>query len=764
MKKVIIIFCLLIIIFLAAYFRIILPDKWLHGETLRLPTVDAYYQARFAQIINAHGNDLPPNDPYFTIVSSNSTEKSTAPTFWGFVISFLAKIISPLNPNASIDIVCYYLPPVLGILCVIVVFFISTLLFNAWSGLFAAFLLATLGGEFMARSIAGSADYHAWEVFLLVGFMLCVISSVKWHNIRNGIPSLLMAILAGLFIAVYIKSWYGAFYLYMIILATYILYLILLSIKLESASGIIFGILCTIISSSVLFYIILTQLTGALIDNNTLIVSAICLIVIIIATVMHALAISRNNKWAFIVGVFILGVCGIIVLLKVFQNTYFSYIINIIQPLFLWGTSSHTSEERPILLFGNEFSLQVIWGNFTAALFLCIIGIGMLIKRLSNVDRHILFNLLFILVGTVVMLLATLGMVRFAYYFAVFVACMAGLLIFTIINVGIGYLRRNVRKMKWYDKIGDVLLILAILSLILIPNIMISRQFSNPLEGSLTGGWEQASLWLKNNTAEPFGDSEYYYANYNKDKRTPSYSVMSWWDYGYWIMYVGHRVPVCNPGSNGRIEAAMFMTTTNNDGALRVLDKMKSQYVVIDYQMTTGKFTAMPSYAYAEYYQGTSSGVHTKERASAGLGEIPPEYMGIYNIGDGKGSVSRVNIFYPEYYQSMAVRLFNFDCQPVKSPGCPILIYTEKDGSKWIQKVVDSPSYNEAIKYSEANKLVDGEKYAFGGTDPFLPCVDLPEVRGIVPLKGFGGVDLSGMSQAVKQTYEVKVFQYIKSN
>lgn len=752
MKKVIIIFCLLVIVFLAAYFRIILPDKWLHGETVRLPTVDAYYQARVAQIVNAHGVDLPINDPYFTIASAGSTEKSVAPTLWASVISILTKVISPINPNAAIDTVCYYLPPVLGILCVIGVFLIMSLLFNAWAGVVAALLLATMGGEFMARTIAGSADYHAWEVFLLVGFMLSVISSIKWQDIKNGLPSLLLASLAGLFIAVYIKSWFGAFYLYMILLVAYIMYLIFMSFRLEAASGRIFGISCTIVSSSLLFYAILTQLTNATMDNATLIVSAICVGTIIIVTVIQTFFMGRNSKWGFIIVILGLGLCGAIALFGILQYTYFGFIINILKSLVFWDASSHTSEERPILLFANEFSLQVIWGNFTASLFLCIISIGIIIKRALSVDKNSLFNYLFMLVGTIAMFVATLAMVRFAYYFAVFVACMSGFLIYTIIKVSIGYLQRNARKMKWYDKFGDAILILVILSLVFIPNITISRAFAYPLEGSLTGGWEQSMIWLKNNSAEPFGDADYYYANYNKDKRQPIYGVMSWWDYGYWIMYVGHRVPVCNPGSSGRVESAVFMTTGDNDGAIRVLQRTKSRYVAIDYQTVTGKFLAMPTYAYNKE--------SSELRELAGLGENQPDYAESFNIGTNESGISRATIFYPEYYQAMSVRLFNFNGRAVSSPGCPVIIYTEKDNVRWIQKIIDTASYANAIKYINENVLSNGEKYVVGGIDPFIPCVDLEDVKGIVFLKGFGGVDLSSMSRAIKQDYEVKIFQY----
>jgi asparagine N-glycosylation enzyme membrane subunit Stt3 len=483
MKKIIIGVCLLIVIFTAAYYRIILPDKWLHGDTLRLPTVDAYYMARFAQIINNQEPNAVVSDPYFGMGIDNERGTAASPQFWPMIISIITKIINPANSNSAVDAVCYYLPAILGILCVIGVFLVGALLFNAWAGLFAALLLATMGGEFMARSIAGSADYHVFEVFLLICFTLCVIASIKWHDLKRGIPSFLLAILAGLVTAVYMKSWYGAIYLYMILSTTYILYLIFLAVKTEAPSGTIFGIPCVVISSTVLFYIMLSQLTNTSVNNMILILSAVCLVGIIAFTTIHAIFVSKGNRWGFIVTVLVITVCGIVAIFAFYRADYYDNIINFIQPLLTWSVTTHTSEERPILLFGNEFSLNALWGNFTSGIFLCLIGVGILIKRMLSSDRYVLFNYVLIVVGTLAMLAGTLAMVRFAYYMAVFVAILAGLVVYLIIEVSVGYIGRNAKKMRWYDKAGDVLLVLFMLILILVPNFTIASQFSNPLEG-----------------------------------------------------------------------------------------------------------------------------------------------------------------------------------------------------------------------------------------------------------------------------------------
>ena len=738
MRKTIIIVSLIVIIFCAIYFRVILPDTWLHGDTLRLPTVDAYYQARFAQVIGTHGTDLPTIDPYFML---NSNQSMSDITIWPTLIAFLSKFF----PSNGIEIVCYYLPPLLGVLCVIGIFFIGAILFNAWAGLFAALLLATMGGEFMARSIAGSADYHVFEVFLLVMFTLCAVTAIKYNN--NGISNWLSSILAGLFLAVYLKAWGGAIYLYMVFVVAYVIYLIVLSLRKEAPSGTILQIPCVVIPSTILFYIIINGLTGGTVDNSVMITSLIFFAVVMVTTLIQIFFVNRGNRWGLLIVSFAVAIISILIIYQ-FSPRLFRYLATMVYSVSYWNTLSHTSEERPILVFGNEFSLQAIWGNFTASIFLCLIGIGILIKRVLKADRHTLFNYLFIIVGALIMLVSTLSMVRFAYYLAVYVALLSGLVIYLIVEVSTQYLKRNTKKMKWFDKAGDIMLVTVMLVFILVPNFMISKQFTNPLEGSLTGGWEQGMKWLKDNSPEPFKDPNYYYANYNNNIQTPSYTVMAWWDYGYWITYVAHRVPTCNPGSSKREIPGVFLTTTNVDNAIEVLKMVKSKYIAIDYQTATGKFTAMGTYA---------------EKADPDLKKFwswdTPNYIGVYNMGEG-GKVQRVTIFYPDYYKSMAVRLFNFDGQSVKSPGCPVIIYKVIDSQNWIQKIIDTPSHRDALDYASKNPLTDGSLYTYGGTDPFLSCVDLEQVKDIVPLKGFGGVDLSGMSQAVKQAYEVKIFEY----
>ncbi len=67
--------------------------------------------------------------------------------------------------------------------------------------------------------------------------------------------------------------------------------------------------------------------------------------------------------------------------------------------------------------------------------------------------------------------------------------------------------------------------------------------------------WYDALLWMRNNTPDPGID---YYTTYKLNETTgrydypeSAYGVMSWWDYGHIITFIGHRIPNANPFQAG---------------------------------------------------------------------------------------------------------------------------------------------------------------------------------------------------------------------
>ncbi|MHC1635305.1 MAG: STT3 domain-containing protein [Candidatus Methanospirareceae archaeon] len=122
--------------------------------------------------------------------------------------------------------------------------------------------------------------------------------------------------------------------------------------------------------------------------------------------------------------------------------------------------------------------------------------------------------------------------------------------------------------------------------------------------------WVEALRWMRNNTPDPGVD---YYGLYEEppfnksigaieDYNYPpsAYGVMSWWDYGHIITFIGHRIPNANPfqaGIGGGEEhapgACTFLTARSEEEANKILDILGSRYVVSDIEMAMWKFGAI---------------------------------------------------------------------------------------------------------------------------------------------------------------------------
>ena len=119
---------------------------------------------------------------------------------------------------------------------------------------------------------------------------------------------------------------------------------------------------------------------------------------------------------------------------------------------------------------------------------------------------------------------------------------------------------------------------------------------------------------------------------------------MSWWDYGHYITTIGERIPNSNPfqaGVSGTYGAAQVLTSTDENAVVQKLNHLRTKYVMTDYQMAGSKFGAMAIWA--------NPAVQTE-----------PYYTHLLQQSSG-GSYSVVTGYTEEYYNTLTVRLQNFD-------------------------------------------------------------------------------------------------------
>jgi len=386
-------------------------------------------------------------------------------------------------------------------------------------------------------------------------------------------------------------------------------------------------------------------------------------------------------------------------------------------------------EVQPLLLVGGRFSLSLAWGYFTTSFFLSFISLGILmyliIKR-GGADKTLF------LVWSLVILAATLGQNRFAYYFAVNVALLTGYLsvvIYFVIRFIISYFRiestdsilrqilqfggfkevaaarvetpKRVKKKAKSKKrrkggfrltasrVDMALGVTVIFFLVFFPNISPAMNIASQVGSAPSDGWYESLYWLKDNTPDPFDDPDFYYELHEVPFQYPetAYGVTAWWDYGYWIARIGHRLPSSNPGQGGAGVVAKLFTAQDEDSANQIINKLNSKYVVTDHATATSKFHALPIWA----------------------GSSTEEFFGVYYYEQQDGKLESVILLYPEYYRSLLIRLYYFEARQVIPQSTTVISYEERisrEGESY-NKITDRKSF---ATYEEAEVYISNQE------------------------------------------------------
>jgi hypothetical protein len=208
----------------------------------------------------------------------------------------------------------------------------------------------------------------------------------------------------------------------------------------------------------------------------------------------------------------------------------------------------------------------------------------------------------------------------------------------------------------------------------------------------ISEGYRASLEWLRASTPEPFPSPDYYYARYEPGRTPPpAYTVMAWWDYGYEIIRVGRRVPVANPTQAGAGTAGRFFTATDEGEAVKVLEEANARYVVAHAEV--------PILPRGPVMQGKF------ETLVAWAGKDINRYWETFLTKDAKGKLGPLVLFHPEYYRTMAVRLYVYGGGPaVPQDTTFVVAYAERqlpDGTRG-KEILESrrfKTYESAVAY-----------------------------------------------------------------
>ena len=144
---------------------------------------------------------------------------------------------------------------------------------------------------------------------------------------------------------------------------------------------------------------------------------------------------SKVRNWVYLAPIGILTFVGV-VLLTIMGVGYTGFpqwlsdALSQVDSLILWRVNSTTAEELPILITLGSVTPEIPWVYFGLSWYLTFIGIGMMAYHWRKSD----LNVPFLLVWTLIMIIPTLAMRRFAYYSAINIVIVSGWVVWVIVK------------------------------------------------------------------------------------------------------------------------------------------------------------------------------------------------------------------------------------------------------------------------------------------------------------------------------------------
>jgi len=718
---------------ISLYIRIALPhDQIFVNGAVWFRETDAYYYMRNIETLVHNFPHYNSFDPY--MLYPGGAPALSRPFFALLVSGIILLVKGAASSLHSMEVVAAYMPAILGTLTLIPVYFIGKELFNRWAGLISAALIAILPGEFLHRSLLGFTDHHVAEVLFSTVSILFLIMAIKRarereisfsHVLSRDWPTitrpLIYTLLAGIFLGIYLLSWSGGLMLIFIIFIYLVIQFIVDHLRRKSSDY-----LCIV--GTPLFIIALLMLLPLLpkgtLDTMSRISLLIAILVPIALSIISRLMAARTLKPVYYVLVLV-GLTGIgLAVLHAVDPSLLGSMLSLFSVFGQSGAMLTVMEATGILFPQGTFTLSMAWANFTTSFFIGFIALVMLVFVV--VKERSAHKTLF-LVWSVVMLLAVLGQRRFGYYYAVNAALLTGYFSWKMLDIaGLSKLLTKpkevveaVKKFKKKKKqtrerakpksfmqprgvwVSVIVAGIVLFFVVIFPSVGLWKDAPTDLGGGLyigytkplaqqapimDMGWHNSTLWLKDNSPDPFGDPDFYYELYPPQSEfeypDTAYGVMSWWDYGYFIMQIGHRIPNANPGQAGAVQAGKFFTAQNESAAQGIVEEynLGTKYVMIDSAMASGKFYAMADWA----------------------GKNVSEFYEYYYVPAEQGG-QWATLFYPAFYQSMAIRLYNFDGKAVTpATNSSIVISYEEQVATGGQKYKAITSGQAFATYEEA--------------------------------------------------------------
>ena len=706
------------ILFVAAGLRLWAPWDDVLGARVSFLENDSWYHVRLAENQVRNFPHRVTVDPY---ASPGGQYVAVAPLL-DTIIATAAVVTQGRDATTEhIERVAALVPAVVGVLAVAAVWALATLAFDRRAGLIAGLLAAILPGHFLDRTLVGFVDHHALEVLLSFAAAAALVHASVTGAKRS-------AAIAGICLGLYLLAWASGAYF----IAILTLWIVLAAVVCAPKDAIVAATSGAIAAATALAIVLVFQ-DPALFRYNTQLAAIAGLLTASLAVMFFASRIALALAVLAGLGVVIMGAAWL------FAPSLVQQVVTDLSRFRPDPTRMAVLEARPLFLYTGNWTWSQPWVFFRSGFYAGIIavaGLAITLWRSRRADH------LLIVCMTVAHYLATIGQNRFGYYLVPATAVVCGWLATQMLDWGgvphagnpspLDFARgspehrRRAPKVRRPMPFQREIAVIAVAGVIVAPNI-VPAAITTTREGGMPEYWFEAMRWLRVNTPEPFESPDYYYARYDAAPRPAGFTIMNWWDQGYWIIQTARRVPVSNPTQSGAPIAAAFLTATDEAEALAMLTPHRARYVMVDWELP-----------FREAAGGSLGGRFQNLADWAG---IPTEryYTLCYSRANDAEPWQPTWLFREAYYQTMAYRLMVLGGGAVTPANNTYLVEIRERQDITGRRFCEVASRTPFATADEAREAARsrGANFQVVGLTPWLPAFPVEAIAGLKTVAEF---------------------------
>jgi dolichyl-phosphooligosaccharide-protein glycotransferase len=704
---------------------------------------DAWYHVR---LLESQIRNFPHHitvDPY---ASPDAQYVAVAPLLDTIIATAVVATRGTAASTSYIERAAALAPPIMGVLAVIAVWALGAVAFGRREGLLAAFLAAILPGHFLDRTLLGFVDHHALEAMLLFAVLAAMAASLVGSREPGAGSRAIMAsatsgsrfpvpgsreLFAGVFLGLYLLGWTsGSLFVAMIGVWLITLPFIATTADVTAAAA------TTAILSAVALALVLLFQDPHLYRYLMQVVSLAGLFAIAIVAALAAPRVSISVLRASIAVTCVAGVIAAPLLASGFTQRVVSDLMRLNPD----PARMSVLEARPLFMYSGNWDWSQPWEFFRSGFYLgavAVVALAASVLHTRRIDHWL------IVIVTACMFAATVGQNRFGYYLVPSCAVVIAWLAVRVLDWGgVPHAGNRSPAIKARVPMQREVAVILVAGLAVAPNL-VPAAITTGRGGGMPGYWTDVMEWLRTQTPLPFSSDDYYFARYDPARlQSPAYTVMNWWDQGYWIVQTAHRVPVANPTQARAGDVAAFYVATSEAQGLDMMRAVDARYVIVDWELP-----------FRELAQGVLGGRF--ENLVSWAGRPTSDFYRLC-YAEVDGGWQHVWLFREAYYETMAHRLMVLGGAGASPANNTWVVRTEERSDSTGRRFCEVSERKVYRLAGEAKAAASqlGPRYEAVGLTPWQPAFPSAAVTGLRLVRDFRKADQASTEAPMARVFE----------